>query len=292
MIPLPKWPPLRASEWILIGYFGYVALISPFFHDRPHLGAQPFFEVAIVFALLILLAAIESRPAFAKAVSVLRDWLPILLTLVAFREMEWFLPPSYPRAYEATWARQDHVLLTEWHLRSAIEYLGAVVPFYLECCYLLVYGVAAASIGILYGRGKRELTDRFLALYLLGTLAAYALFPYFPSQPPRIAFPLLDRPDIVTWARRLNLFILRKGTIHVGVFPSAHVSSAFSAAWAMFLVLPERKRFGWAFLLYAVSVSLATIYGRYHYSADVLAGFLISLIPAAIALAASHLLRS
>ena len=42
------------------------------------------------------------------------------------------------------------------------------------------------------------------------------------------------------------------------------------------------KRFGWGVLVYAVSVSLATIYGRYHYAADVLAGFGISLIAGAV----------
>jgi membrane-associated phospholipid phosphatase len=126
--------------------------------------------------------------------------------------------------------------------------------------------------------------DRFLTVYLLGTLLAYALFPYFPSEPPRIVFPDLDRPLITTWARTLNLWILKIGTIHVGVFPSAHVSSAFSAAWGMLLVGPDRKIFGCALLLYAVSVSVATVYGRYHYAADVLAGFAVSLIPGLLCL--------
>ena len=56
--------------------------------------------------------------------------------------------------------------------------------------------------------------------------------------------------------------------IHSSVFPSAHVSSAFSAAWALFAYLPERKRYGWAMLIYAISVAVATVYGRYHYAAD------------------------
>jgi membrane-associated phospholipid phosphatase len=49
----------------------------------------------------------------------------------------------------------------------------------------------------------------------------------------------------------------------------------------MFFVLP-RKRIAWALLVYALSVSLSTIYGRYHYTADVLAGIGISLLAGAI----------
>ena len=94
----------------------------------------------------------------------------------------------------------------------------------------------------------------------------------------------MDSPGIDTVIRRLNLAILRGATIHVGVFPRAHVSSVFSAAWGMFLVLPRKKVFGWTLLAYAVSVSLSTIYGRYHYTADVLAGFAVSLAAAVVAL--------
>ena len=50
------------------------------------------------------------------------------------------------------------------------------------------------------------------------------------------------------------------------------------AAFGMLLAFPERKRFGWGLLVYGVSVSIATIYGRYHYAADVLAGIEIGLV--------------
>ncbi len=71
----------------------------------------------------------------------------------------------------------------------------------------------------------------------------------------------------------MNLWLVGDYGIHSSVFPSAHVSSAFSAAWALFGLLPERKRFGWGMLVYAVSVAVATVYGRYHYAADAVAGF-------------------
>jgi membrane-associated phospholipid phosphatase len=85
-----------------------------------------------------------------------------------------------------------------------------------------------------------------------------------------------DMPNIVTPLRQFNLWLVNGYGIHSSVFPSAHVSSAFSAAWALLLVLPEKKRFGFGMLIYAVSVSIATIYGRYHYAADVAAGFWVS----------------
>jgi membrane-associated phospholipid phosphatase len=49
----------------------------------------------------------------------------------------------------------------------------------------------------------------------------------------------------------------------------------------MFLIKPARRMWGWVLLAYSVSVAIATIYGRYHYAADALAGFAVSVAAAA-----------
>jgi membrane-associated phospholipid phosphatase len=107
------------------------------------------------------------------------------------------------------------------------------------------------------------------------------LFPYFPSEPPRIAFTGTDLPQVVTLVRRLNLWILGGYSIHSSVFPSAHVSSAFSAAWGLMATIPERRWIGWLMAVYAILVAIATVYGRYHYAVDAVAGLGISLLAVA-----------
>jgi membrane-associated phospholipid phosphatase len=276
LIQLARRLCLRSSEWVLIAFFAYIAGIAPFFRDRPHLACQPLALLLVVFGLLSVLPQAE-RTGPAQWISIVRDWLPFALTLIALREMEFFLPPLFEHRYEAVWITQDHLFLYAWHARALIESLGKLIPYYLELCYLLVYALAQYCVAVLYTKGLRQCVDDFFVVFLVGTLGAYALFPYFPSEPPRFAFPGADNPSFTTSLHRLNVFILSKATIHVGVFPSAHVSSAFSAAWAMFWLLPERKAFGWGVLVYSISVSIATIYGRYHYMADVLAGFGVSL---------------
>lgn len=265
---------------MLLGYFAYVALLSVVFTDRPNLKHQPMWLLVGVAAGLLLVARMEAY--FPVAISRFRDFLPLGLTLVGFEEMMLFAPPHYDGHLERAWVRWDHTLLQDCHLRGMIESLGSAIPIYLECCYLLVYGLGTYCIIVLYLNGRRRNVDRFFVILLTGTLVAYALFPFFPSQPPRLLFAGLDAPTVTSWVRRFNVWILRKASIQASVFPSAHVSSAFAAAWAMFLLLPDRKRFGWGVLVYAVSVSVATIYGRYHYAADVLAGFGVSLIAGAL----------
>ncbi len=269
---------LRSAEWLLAVYFGYVALISPRFALGPRIEWRPFVVEVLVCALFFAMAFGEVYEN-AKLFSVMRDWAAVALILVAYREMDWFSARARNFQLELTWVEWDRAILYRGGLQRAIESLGVVGPLYLEVCYALVYAVAPFFVAIMYANNHRSRVKGALYWYLLGTLASYALFPYFPSDPPRVAFGGTDLPNIFTVARRLNLWLVGDYGIHSSVFPSAHVSSAFTAAWVLFAFMPGRKQYGWAMLVYAVSVSIATVYGRYHYAADAAAGFAISLIP-------------
>lgn len=278
----------RSAEWLYIVYFGYVALISTHFPLDRGFFWRPFLVELLVCVLFLALSygeLRENQTLFAIA----RDWICVWLILVAYHEMDWF--SSLPRNFslELRWEMWDRTILYQWGLQRAIESLAWVGPLYFELCYLFVYAVAPFFVAVLYVRRQLTHVNAALFLYLLGTMLAYAMLPFFPSDPPRVAFGGSDLPNVVTPVRELNLWLVTQYGIHSSVFPSAHVSSAFSAAWALFAFLPERKRYGWGMLIYAVSVAVATVYGRYHYAADAMAGFSLSLMPAAMILLARPL---
>ena len=268
---------LRSYEWLLIGFFVYVAGLAPFYSRPGRNTAAPFVMGGCAVLLILALAAINRR-GFVIA----RDWIAPPLVLLAYREMDWFTPARLEHRLEHAWIVWDRMLLDDWAVRRVIEFAGWVPHAYLEFGYLLVYGIPAFTIAVMYVWHRRDLLDRVLFVYLLGTLLAYALFPFFPSEPPRTVFPGADLPGVMSAFRRFNLYLVRGYGIHSSVFPSAHVSSAFSAAWAVLLFVRSHRRFGWAMLFYAVSVSLATVYGRYHYAVDAVAGLGISLVALAV----------
>ena len=266
---------LRSSEWVLLSFFLYVAIVSIWFHPISTHRWLPFWVLTAAACLICFLSIGEMRgPRWFFSYT--RDWAPLALTLTAYREMDWFTPRQHDFRLENAWVVYDRLLLDGWGARSIIESTGALLPGYFECCYLLVYAVGPFTIAMVYVFDKRGIVDRVLVIYLAGTLGAYALFPYFPSAPPRTVFPSADLPRVMTPLREFNLWLLGGYGIHSSVFPSAHVSSAFAAAWAMLSLVREKKWLGWLMLGYAVSVAIATVYGRYHYAVDAAAGFAIS----------------
>ncbi len=271
-------PRFRPSERLAIAYFIYVALIAPFYIPRPWRTSL----LAVGIAAGFWLVGLWKRKPIA------RDLAPLFATLAAYREMDWFTSPGHDQHLERVWVLWDHKLLIDWGLRGLIESAGRLLPSFLELVYLLVYGIGPAVVLLAILTRRRDGTDRLWTAYLAGTLGAYALFPYFPSDPPRVLFPSADMPTVMTFLRRVNLYIVGGYGIHSSVFPSAHVSSAFSAAWGLLITIPEKRWIGWSMAAYAVLVSIAVIYGRYHYTADVVAGFSISLF----AIPAANLVRS
>ena len=266
------WAGIRSSEWLLLIYFSYTALLAVVFDS-----ARSRLEVAVSLPLVLGLLVFAGSRSNWRAVSIFRDWLALALVLVAYQEMDWFRLPHRRYVLEHRWVVWDKLLLN-WGVREAIEYFGALLPSVLELSYLLTYAIPPLSIAVLYIYHRRERVDQFLFTFLLGTLLTYALLPYFPSDPPRLVFPGQDLPHVSTLLGRLNIWIFDHCDIRSSVFPSGHVTAAFSAAFAMLLTLPEKKWLGWMLFLLAVSIGITTVYARYHYAVDGLAGLVVSLI--------------
>lgn len=268
---------LRNAEWVILAYFAYVAVlvnVQPINDARAaDWGVAVFVIATILFASLNALETRTGKIVFAA----IRDWLALAFTIVAYREMDWFSPAQHTHVLENRWIVWDRYLLDHFGLRRFIEALGPLIPSVLELSYFVVYAVGPFALAGLYWTKKRDRAPHLLFLYELGTLLAYAFFPFFLSEPPRTAFPGMDMPTIHNWLRRANLGVVNGYGIHSSVFPSAHVSSALSAAIGMVLCLPEKPWFGRGLLIYAAIVSIAVIYGRYHYAIDSVAGIIVAL---------------
>jgi membrane-associated phospholipid phosphatase len=173
-------------------------------------------------------------------------------------------------------------LLLRGGVRRAIESFGPILPAALEIAYSLVYTLGPFGVAVLYLYRRRERVDAFLFPFLLGVLLCYAQFPYWPSEPPRTVFPGEDFPSYNTVFRRFNWWMLGGYGIHTSVFPSAHVAGAFSAVLGMWSAFPERKWVTRFLLAMAVLIATATVYGRYHYLADAMAGLAMAIVAFAI----------
>lgn len=129
---------------------------------------------------------------------------------------------------------------------------------------------------IYYFIGDLALLKRFFAglftIYGVG-LIGYSLLP---ALGPYLAMPEQFRTPLEGWIfTRWNAQLVRVGSNGVDVFPSLH------CAVSSFILFFDRRHKPWRFRLYlipCIGLWISTIYLRYHYFIDVLAGFALSAV--------------
>ena len=272
----------RSSEYILILFFFYttvLAFVLPV--SRTVRLVMPLTNVIVLGGLLLLAYADSLRRG--RLLGVLRDWFPSPLALLAYRELGWLAQPHTSSVLEDARVILDRLLLNQWGFRTVIEALGPVLPSILDIAYSFVYPMLPFSLVMLYVYRRHQRVDALFFNFLLAVLGAYAVFPLFTSEPPWTVFPGQDYPTFNTVFRRFNEAMLRSQGIHTSVFPSTHVAGSFSIALAMVRLLPEHRWVGRALLVLATLIAVATVYGRYHYAVDAIAGFAVSLAATVVA---------
>jgi membrane-associated phospholipid phosphatase len=152
-------------------------------------------------------------------------------------------------------------------------------------CYMLFFPyLALALTSSLLGdldRAKRFFAGLF-TIYGVGFFG-YTLIPAVGPY----ATMAFEAPLTGGFLTDLNARLVARGTTGVDVFPSLHC--AVSGYLLFFDALTSRRRF-WIFLVPVLGLFVSTIYLRYHYAIDVMAGFALAGLALAIAFkkGASH----
>ncbi len=272
---------LSFAEQVALGFFAYITLAAFGFdlasRDRWVIVALN----AVTVATMVALSRGVRQPRWLATA---RDLLPALLILVAYRESGLLLKPDPSHRLDYLFIPWDRLLLKNAAVQ-AVLYLGAPwLQHYLEFAYLLCYPLVPLGVAAIYFAsqraklnapaappGRRALDD-FWAPVLLATLFCYAVYPFFPLTPPRVLFRDLPGPHIEPLLRKWNFWLLDHYSVQACIFPSGHVAAVTAVALA---VRKHAPRVGALFLFLAASIAVATVYGRYHYAVDAVAGALV-----------------
>ena len=146
-----------------------------------------------------------------------------------------------------------------------------VVQEFFEVCYLLVYLAVPAGATVIAYRHPAHL-DSFWTTVLCAEFACYGMLPWLQTRPPRVLEPEGGTRIVGVW--RLNLRLVNHTSIQVNTLPSGHAAGAFATALAVVSVTPIA---GIGFLALALSISIATVVGRYHYVVDTVLGALVAI---------------
>ncbi len=144
--------------------------------------------------------------------------------------------------------------------------------------YATYYFIALALGGLLWAADRAE-ARRFFFTVLFAYYVSYAGYFVIPALGPRYALTAQHSVSIETTrvSRAISSTIDRLEHTKFDVFPSGHTMIAVVVLIVAFQRM--RKAF-WFFLPITISLVISTVYCRYHYVVDVLAGIFLAFVTA------------
>ncbi|MGB2589099.1 MAG: phosphatase PAP2 family protein [Candidatus Acidiferrum sp.] len=290
-----------AAAWVACGMFERVAftyvgissaLILFFAENLAHplrlLGTQAFVTVAIL--VLCRVEALVSRREESRESAheetdrygaltfaqrfwhFWRHWYPHLFFLFCFEELGRLVHLVQPGWQDAKLIAFDHWLTgvhpTVWLEQFATPARNDFMQFvYLTYfTYLLVVG------GILYYRRDWRGYWSVMTYSAVGYAIGYVIAIFFPIESPWFSMAGSWHGELHGGAATAAInFIEHYGRVRGAAFPSEHVAGAVAATWGAWR---HRRWLFWVMLPLVASMCVSTIWGRYHYVADIIGGMI------------------
>jgi len=266
-------------EWIALGYVAISSvLIAAFAENLAHPICLLATRACVVALIILLCRGSEILGASESHLDTYtqkfwhfwRHWYPHLFFLFCFEELAHLVHLISPRWQDAKliafeyWLTGVHpsIWLEQFATPARNDFMQFTYITYFT--YLLVLG------GILYyrkdWRGYWSVMTYSAVAYAIGYLIAIS----FPIESPWFSMAGSWHGDLQggPFTALIN-FIEHYGRVRGAAFPSEHVAGSFAALWGAWR---HRRWLFWVMLPLVLCMCVSTIYGRYHYIADIFGG--------------------
>ena len=274
-----------AFEWVAFGYFGFLnATIALFARHLPHASWYIALHTAIAGSILMLCIAADrlsrepeaARSWLGATVQCVRLWYPQAVFLFCFEELGRLVHLVFSQWFDGYLIAFDHALTGVHPSVWLGQFSQPVLNDVIQMAYISYFVYLTIVCAALELQGQRRAFWAVMTSSMAAYVAGYTISIFFPTESPWFALAPLQHGDLSggLFTALINL-IERLGRVHGAAFPSAHVSGstvALLGAWRY-----DRKLFWWLLPFY-LGMLFSTVYGRYHYVADVIAGIAVGFL--------------
>ncbi len=225
--------------------------------------------------VLILVVKYMNRYISSNGYSTFRDWYVAGLLLTIYMEHNTLVPLINPVDIDSVLIKIDRILFLGNDPTILLErFTHPVITEILQVVYVSFYFLPFLLVFILYMKSRKIDFHILASTILLGFYISYVGYYLFPATGPRFTLDHLQSFSLtgVLTFDFLRSFILRAGGVTRDCFPSGHT---LISALTVMLAYRYYKRFAPFAFVWAALMIISTVYLRYHYVADLAAGFII-----------------
>ena len=262
-------------EWVTFVYLAWIDVLVAVCYPRiehaaAHLAIQ--FAIALVIVLLVAWEA-KSRSRLARFA---RYWYPLPLYIFFFEELQGLVHVIFPGWFDAYLIAFDHALFGVHPSLWLAQFGSPTLNDFMQFSYMTYFLYLVILPALLYAKRERASFWTVMVSTALAHYSVYVIAVLFPIESPYYSLAALNKAALAGgYCTALIGLIEHFGRVRGAAFPSAHVAGSMVAILASWRY---RRWLFWSCLPFFVSMCVATVYGRYHYAADVFAGLLVGTI--------------
>lgn len=276
---LPWFPRLMSrlmvSDVITCGYLTAIGLLATVFAERlPQWWWYPLAHGLCILALLLFLLKLPAKPP--QWVLFIRWWYPAFLIPPIFSELQFLVHPMNPVDLDLSLISIDLALFgvhpTVWLERLTVPWLTE----YMQLAYMTFYFLPFILCAPWYRQGDFQAFRTALCALLLGYYVSYLMYFLTPARGPRFYLAAYQSvPLHGLWlATPLQELLDHLEGVQRDAFPSGHTAIALMV---MVMAWHYQHRLRYPLLGVTTSLICSTVYLRYHYVIDVIAGIVLAL---------------
>lgn len=272
--PCPPLSRIAAHDVITCIYLVTIAALATVFAERiPQWWWYPLTHGLVIAALGTLLLRMPSAPP--GWLLFIRYWYPAFLIPPIFRELANLVHPIHPVDIDPQLIAIDWALFgvhpTVWLERLTFPWLTE----YLQLAYVMYYFLPFLLAAPIYRQRRLRAFRAVLCSLMLGYYGSYLLYFLTPARGPR--FYLVEHQTIPLQGWVFTPIFQHTLDVLEGIqrdaFPSGHTAVALIT---LVMAARYRRQLFYPFLIIVISLIISTVYLRYHYVIDVLAGLLFA----------------
>jgi membrane-associated phospholipid phosphatase len=261
-----------AFEWVTFAYLAWVGAILILFHRNvPH--AAGFFALHAAIAAGIAYLARAAARSRNSVLRFARHWYPLPLYIFFFEELGRLVHAVFPGWFDRWLIGFDHSLTGVHPSVWLAQFASPALNDFMQFAYMTYFLYLVILPAMLYAQRDRRAFWTVMVSTALAHYSIYVAAVLLPIESPYYSLATLEtqRLDGGYCTAVIDL-IERFGRVHGAAFPSAHVAGSMVAMLASWRY---RRWLFWVCLPFFACMCVATVYGRYHYVADVLAGLAV-----------------
>lgn len=264
----------RAADIINIAFIVFLIILTVIFNKAlPKASFLISLYSGLIFSQIILIKIKDERKIFHLFYDLI---FPIICVLLIFDSLELIVHNINPNDIDPILIQIDYMIFNGHPTVMLEKIMHPVLTDLMQVAYTTYYFIPVIFGIILLKNNKREEFNKSLFLILLCFYLSYVGYMLFPALGPRFALQDLHSNALRGFfiAEPIHNLLNQLEGIKRDAFPSGHTAIT---VLVLYLAYSFNRIYFWICLPIVLSLILSTVYCRYHYFIDIVAGIILTI---------------